>query len=72
MTVTATAEAPRVTAGLITVTLPDDGPAMRATWITPDTVIVGFDPRYLTEDLVVMVLQSVHGDGISFVEGVPQ
>jgi hypothetical protein len=68
---TLTAEVPRITAGLIAVTLSDDGPAMRSTWLAPDAVIVGFDPRFLTEDLVVMVLRSVHGDGITFVEGVP-
>ncbi|MFD0405563.1 hypothetical protein [Kitasatospora sp. NPDC127116] len=67
----ATATGPRITAGLITVTLPDEGPAMRTVWTAPDMVLVGYDPRYLTDDLVVMALRSVHGDAISFVEGVP-
>jgi hypothetical protein len=71
MQTTLSAASPRITAGLINVTLPDDGPAMRATWIAPDQVVVGFDPRFLTAELVVMVLQSVHGDAIAFVEGVP-
>ncbi|MEV8324556.1 hypothetical protein [Kitasatospora sp. NPDC056731] len=64
------ATGPRITAGLIAVTLPDGGPAMRTVWTAPDMVLVGFDPRFLTEELVVMVLESVHGDGVVVVEGV--
>ncbi|MGW6912548.1 hypothetical protein ACWGB8_01800 [Kitasatospora sp. NPDC054939] len=67
-----TATAPRITAGLVAVHLPDGGPAMRSTWIEPDAVIVGYDPRVLDEDLVRTILQSVHSDSIVIVAGVPE
>lgn len=69
---TLAATAPRVTAGLVKVEFGTAGPAMRPVWIDPVTVIVGFDPRVLDRDLVVMLLQDVHGAGLVVVEGVPE
>jgi hypothetical protein len=68
---TITATAPRVTAGLVPVEFAGEGPAMRPVWIDPVTLLVGYDPRVLDEDLVVMILRSVHGDSVVIVEGVP-
>ncbi|MEU6233824.1 hypothetical protein [Kitasatospora sp. NPDC047058] len=69
---TATATAPRITAGLVPVEFTAEGPALRPVWIDEHTLMVGYDPRVLDEDLVVMILRSVHGDGLVIVEGVPQ
>ena len=69
---TLTATAPRITAGLVAVRLPDDGPALRSTWLDTETVIVGYDPRVLDYDLVVTILESVHGTGLVIVAGVTE
>lgn len=45
---------PRV--GIVAVSLPADGPALRSVWLDPDTLMVGHDPARLTRDLVELIL----------------
>jgi len=50
---------PRV--GIIAVSLPADGPALRSVWLDPDTLMVGYDPARLTRELAAMVVSRMVG-----------
>lgn len=45
---------PRV--GIVAVSLPADGPALRSVWLDPDALMVGYDPARLTRGLVELIL----------------
>lgn len=59
------------TVGLIAVTLPPTGSRLRQVWIDESTLLVGYDPAYLTPSLVGLWLAERFPAGYELVEGVP-
>lgn len=58
--------------GLVEVTLPDSGYALRHVEVESDVYLVGYDPARLTEDIVRLWLDAELPAGYELVQGVPQ
>ena len=60
-----------LTVGVVAVTLPADGYKMRSVWLDEQTLLVGYDPEWLTFELVARVVREQYGVEITITEGVP-
>jgi hypothetical protein len=56
------APAPRV--GIVAVTLPEDGPWIRWTWVKPEALLVAYDPNRLNRTTVELVLTEQLGQWV--------
>jgi len=63
---------PVLTVGVVAVTLPADGFKLRRVWIDQQTLLVGFDPEWLTFDLVARIVREQYGVDVTVMTGVPQ
>lgn len=60
-----------LTVGLVAVTLPANGYAMRQAWIDDNTCLVGYDPAILTRDLVARIIREQISEHVVITDGVP-
>ncbi|MCX5209779.1 hypothetical protein OG689_10835 [Kitasatospora sp. NBC_00240] len=65
------ASEPRITVGIVAVTLPAHGHALSYVWLDPQTCLVGFDPARLTHSIVTDLLQRQLGPATIITDGVP-
>jgi len=60
-----------LTVGVVAVTLPADGYKMRSVWLDETTLLVGYDPEWLTFELVERLVRDQYDAEISITAGVP-
>ena len=60
-----------LTVGVVAVTLPADGFKMRSVWLDETTLLVGYDPEWLTFGLVERLVREQYGVEVTVTQGVP-
>lgn len=59
------------TVHVIAVTMPADGYKLRSVWIDETTLLIGYDPAWLTFELVERLVRDRYDVEITITEGVP-
>lgn len=60
-----------LTVGAVAVKLPANGYKLRHAWVGESALMVGYDPRWLTFDLVKRLVCDQYGADTTIIQGVP-